>query len=184
MMSTTHAAMGLAGATLLAPVSPELATVAALGAIVGGVFPDLDILFEHRKTLHHPELYTVSALITFGIAGLRPGPYTVGAAGFVGSAALHSLTDVLGGGLELRPWKARDSRGIYLHLSGTWVNAKRWIRYDGAPEDLVVATTFALPPLLVFDGPIRRVVYLGLAVSVVYVALRKPMVDVYESFLQ
>lgn len=184
MMSTTHAAMGLAGAALLAPFHPELAKVAAVGALAGGVFPDLDLAFQHRKTLHHPELYTVAALVAFVIAAARPGPYTVGVAGFFGSAALHSLSDVMGGGLELRPWEGTDSRGIYLHVSGRWLRARKLIRYDGAPEDLLVVAAFAAPPLLVFDGTIQQVVFIGLGISVVYVAIRKPMVDVYESLLQ
>jgi len=181
MMSTTHAAMGLAAASLLVPVSPELASVAAVGAIAGGVFPDLDIVFAHRKTLHHPEAYPPIALLAMAIALFSPGPLTVAVAAFLGSAALHCLTDVLGGGLGLRPWNGDDERGIYLHRSGRWLPPRRWVRYDGAPEDFLVTLAFSIPPYLLFDGAFTEVILVGLGISAAYVLLRKRLVDVYEA---
>jgi len=180
MMTTTHAAMGLTGACLLVPVSPELATIAGIGAVLGGAFPDIDILFEHRKTLHHPELYPVAALVAGGVALVRPAMYPVAIAAFLGSAALHSLTDVLGGGLGLRPWEQDDDRGIYLHLSKRWLPPRHWVRYDGAPEDLLAAVGFSILPLVFFDGRLEAIVLAGLGISAVYVLVRKRLVDVYE----
>ena len=180
MMSTTHAAMGATFAVLVVPVAPELASVAAIGAIAGGVFPDLDVLGQHRKTLHYPEHYwfvTVPALV---IAVGYPSVWTVAAAAFLGSAALHSATDVFGGGLGLRPWRADDDRGVYSHWRNRWVAPRRWVRYDGAPEDLLVAVAFSVPPLVVFDGQVRTVVAAGLVVSTVYVAIRRRLPDLYE----
>lgn len=181
MMTTTHAAMGLTAASLLYPVSPEFATVAGLGAVAGGVFPDLDLMFEHRKTLHHPELYTAAALVAVVVAVLRPSVTTVAMAAFAATASLHSITDVLGGGLGLRPWEGDDDRGIYLHLSSRWIPPRRWVRYDGAPEDLLAVLVFSIPPLLRFDGLLTELVLLGIAISVVYVLVRKRLVDLYES---
>ena len=180
MMTTTHVAMGLAGVSLLVPVSPELATVAGFAAVAGGIFPDLDVVGAHRKSLHHPEVYRVLALVAAGIAVLRPGVATVAVAAFFASAAIHSLSDVFGGGLGLRPWENDDERGIYLHTADRWVPPKRWVRYDGAPEDLLAVTIFSIPPWVAFGSPIRELLVLGLGVSVLYVAVRKPMVDVYE----
>ena len=184
MMSTTHAAMGLTGAVLLIPFSPELAVVAALGAFAGGIFPDIDVVFEHRKTFHHPELYPVLAGVSSVLAVLSPGPWTVGVAAFLASAALHSLVDVFGGGLSRRPWLVDDHRGIYLHLSGRWIPPKRWVRYDGSPEDLLVAVGFSIPPLVAFDGLVQQATIAGLVVSLAYVLLRKRLVDVYEAVLE
>jgi hypothetical protein len=184
MMTTTHAAMGLAAASLLSPASPELATTAGLAALAGGVFPDLDVVFAHRKTLHHPEGYTVAGVLALAIAVLQPGVWTVAVAAFLLSAAVHSLSDVLGGGLGRRPWEADDERGIYLHLSGRWVPPRRLVRYDGAPEDLLVAAAFSVPPLLTYDGLIRELVVVGLAASVAYVVVRKWLVDLYEAVLE
>lgn len=180
MMTTTHVAMGLTGATVLVPFSPELATVVGFAAVAGGVFPDLDVVGSHRKSLHHPEVYPILALLTAGVAVLRPGVATVAVAGFFASAAIHSLSDVFGGGLGLRPWENDDERGIYLHTVDRWIPPKRWVRYDGAPEDLLAVAIFSVPPWVAFGSPIRELVLLGLGVSVLYVAVRKPMVDVYE----
>jgi hypothetical protein len=181
MMSTTHAAMGATLSVLLVPFAPELASVAALGAIAGGVFPDLDILGEHRKTLHYPEHYWLVAVPALVIAVANPTPWTIGAAAFLGSAALHSALDVFGGGLGLRPWRADDDRGVYSHWQDRWVAPRRWVRYDGAPEDLVVVVGFSIPPLVVFDGTVRTVVLAGLLVSAVYVAIRRRLPDLYEA---
>ncbi|MFB6112574.1 MAG: metal-dependent hydrolase [Halodesulfurarchaeum sp.] len=180
MMSSTHSAMGLAGVCVLALVRPEYADVAAGAAIAGGIFPDLDVVFEHRKTLHHPEVYPVLAVLAIGLAVARPRTATIGIATFLSAASLHSLTDVLGGGLGLRPWENDDERGIYLHLSGRWLPPRRWVRYDGAPEDLLVAVAFSIPPFLLFDGVIRTAILVGLAGSAVYVLVRKRLADIHD----
>lgn len=173
MMTTTHAAVGVLLAAPLALVAPEFAAVAGLTAVAGSVFPDLDVAFEHRKTLHDPVLYWVAALPAAGVALLAPGPATVGAAVFLGAAAVHCVTDVAGGGLGLRPWEVDDDRGVYDHLRGRWIAPRRWIRYDGAPEDLVAVVALSVPGLVVFDGPVRALLVAGVAVSVVYTAVRK-----------
>lgn len=183
MMSTTHAAMGAALSAALVPVAPDLAGVAVLAAIAGGVFPDLDIVFEHRKTLHFPEYYWVVTVPMVAIATLRPTVWAVALAAFFGSAALHSVTDVFGGGLGLRPWKADDERGVYSHWNGRWIAPRRWVRYDGAPEDVALVAVFAVVPLLVFDGTVQTVVVVGLGVSVAYGLVRRRLPALSERFL-
>jgi hypothetical protein len=174
MMSTTHAAMGAALTVPLAAGAPDLAPVAALGAFLGGLAPDLDaVVGEHRRTLHHPELYTALSVLAAGVALARPSPGTVAVAATVGGAALHSVTDVVGGGLAPRPWVADDDRGIYLHTRGRWVAPRRWIRYDGAPEDLVAAVVLTAPVAATYGGPVRTLALLGVAVSVLYTLLRR-----------
>lgn len=180
MMSTTHSAMGATVAALIAPIAPELAAIAALAAIAGGAFPDLDVLFEHRKTLHYPEWYWLLAVPLITVAAVWPGSWTVAAAAFVGSAALHSATDAFGGGLGLRPWEQDDDRGVYVHRRGRWIPPRRWVRYDGAPEDLLVAAALSLLPILVFDGSVRQVLVVILVASVTYTAVRKRLPDAYE----
>ncbi|WP_135853762.1 metal-dependent hydrolase [Halorussus salinus] len=185
MMNTTHAAMGVTLAAPLAVVAPEFAPAAALAGLAGGVFPDLDLLSgQHRRTLHFPVYYGVAGLAAGGVALVAPTTWTIAVAFFLLSAALHCVTDAAGGGLELRPWEATDDRGVYVHPAGRWTPPRRWIRYDGAPEDLLLAGLLSLPGLLVFDGTIRALTVLGLAVSVVYVAVRKRLPDVETRFLR
>lgn len=176
------------GVTLAAPltaIAPEFAPVAALAGIVGGVVPDLDLLAgQHRRTLHFPAYYTAAALVAGTAALLVPTTATAGLVFFFASAALHCVTDAAGGGLELRPWEATDDRGVYVHPTGRWVAPRRWIRYDGAPEDLLAAAIFSLPGLLLFDGWVRTFTVAGLVVSVLYVAVRKRLPDLEVRYLR
>ncbi len=183
-MATTHAFVGLALASAYAAVGGEYATVAAAGAIAGGMFPDLDLLAEHRKTLHFPEYYTVLSVLAVVVAAVATVPATVGVAAFLMSAAVHSASDVLGGGTEARPWLAQDQRGVFLHTQGRWAAPRRYVRYDGAPEDLAVAVTFAIPGWVAFDGWIRGLVLGGVALSVGYVLVRKRLPTLEERYLQ
>lgn len=177
MMATTHAFVGLAMAAAVATVAPEYALPAAVGGIVGGLFPDLDLVAVHRRTLHFPALYWAAALPLSAVALLAPGPLTVGLALFALAAAVHSASDALGGSLETRPWEATTDEAVYLHTAGRWLPARRWVPYDGSPRDLAVASAFALPGLIVFEDPVRSVALVGLVTSAVYTLLRKRIVE-------
>lgn len=59
----------------------------------------------------------------------------------------------------------------------SWVAPRRLIRYDGSPEDLLLAGSFAAPTLVLLDGPVLILVVLLLAVSFVYVVLRRWLAD-------
>lgn len=180
-MATTHAAIGVLLATPLFWVAPEFAVPAALAAMAGGVFPDLDLgVLEHRKTLHYPEHYWPLAAAAFGIAVGSPSALTVAAAFFVLSAAVHSVTDALGGGLGARPWVNDDQRGVYSHTRSQWIRPRRWIRYDGAPEDLLAAVVLSIPGLALYDGLVRRLTVGMLAVSVGYALARKRLPDLLD----
>jgi hypothetical protein len=47
------------------------------------------------------------------------------------------------------------------------------VRYDGAPEDVVLGAVVAVPAYLLAAGPLRRVVVATLVVSVGYAAVRR-----------
>lgn len=180
MMATTHALAGLLLALPLALVAPEFALVGALAAIAGGVFPDADMPGAHRRTLHFPVYYSVGAVVAGGIALLSPGDWSVAAALFLAAAALHSLSDALGGGLELRPWEATSERAVYSHYHGRWWRPRRWVRYDGAPEDAALGALLALPSLLVFDGVVQSIALGAVAVGVGYALIRRRMVELTQ----
>ncbi|MFB6221353.1 MAG: metal-dependent hydrolase [Halolamina sp.] len=176
-MATTHALAGLLLAVPVAFVAPEFAAVAAIGAIAGGVFPDVDMPGTHRRTLHFPVYYSVASLVAGVVALLVPTPWTVAAALFLASAALHALSDGLGGGLELRPWEATSEQAVYSHYHGRWWRPRRVVRYDGAPEDAALGGLLALPSLFVFDGTIEAFVLGAVALGVGYTLVRRPMVE-------
>lgn len=182
-MATTHALAGVALATVTLLVAPEHAPVAITAAAIGGIFPDLDLYGSHRRHLHYPILYSILALPAAAILAAAPSVATVAMATFLGAAALHSSMDVLGGGLELEPWRGESERAVYDHVRRRWVAPRRWIRYDGAPEDLALAAVCALPPLFAF-GPIVEPFVVGtLLVSIGYTLVRKRLVDIWIGIL-
>lgn len=179
MMATTHAFLGLLLAAVVATVAPEFAVAAAVGGVLGGIFPDLDVAGAHRRTLHFPVYYWVPTVPAVALALFLPTETTVAVALFFLAAALHSASDVLGGGLEPRPWEGTSEKAVYVHPLGRWLRPRQVIRYDGAPEDFLVGAVLAAPALLVYDaGPVRTAVYAGLAVSLVYTLVRRRMMDV------
>ena len=180
MMATTHAIAGAALGTLVAFAAPEYAVTAPVAGFVGGLFPDLDLYAGHRKTLHYPVYFSTGAALSLAAAAVLQTPLSVAAAVFLLAAAVHSVMDAFGGGLELRPWHGTSERAVYDHARGRWIAPRRGIRYDGAPEDLALACALALPSLLAGTGRVPALVAGALALSAVYVALRKPLVDVAE----
>ena len=180
MMATTHALAGIVLGVAVGVVAPDLGGVAVLAGAAGGVFPDLDLYAGHRKTLHFPVYYAVAAAVVAVGAVLVPTPATVAVAVFLAAAGLHSITDVAGGGLELKPWLGTSRRAVYSHYHGQWLPPKRWVRYDGAPEDLVLASWLAAPSVVLLDGTLQLGVLAALGISAVYALMRKPLVHVAE----
>ena len=184
-MGTTHAAAGVLLTLPLVAVAPEFAVVGALAAFAGGVVPDVDLAVGvHRKTLHFPVYYWVAFVPAALVALLSPSEPTVAAACFLAAAGLHSLSDWFGAGDELRPWEATSEEAVYVHPLGRWLRPKRWIRYDGAPEDLLLAVVLSVPSLLVFEGAVRTLLLAGLVVSVVYTAVRRRLPPWVQRFVR
>lgn len=184
-MVTTHAGAGLVLALPVVLLVPELAPVAGVAAFAGGVFPDLDMVVgEHRRTLHYPALSWVAAIPAAGLAVAEPGPATVAVALFVLAAALHAVSDAFDGGLADRPWEGTAERAVYYHLGGRWLRPRRWVRYDGAPEDLLLSAVLLLPGLFYFGEAVTALSVGGLAVATAYTAVRKRLPDVALEFIQ
>ena len=185
MMATTHALVGAAIAAATATAYPEIAPLALVAAVAGSVFPDLDLYAGHRRTLHYPVYYWVALAAALAVAALSSTPLAVAAVLFLLGAAIHSVMDAFGGGLELRPWEGNSDRAVYDHLNGRWLPPRRWVAYDGAPEDLLLAGLLSAPAFLVFGGePLVRGGLLGvLAVSTAWVLLRRRVATVSERFV-
>lgn len=185
MMLPTHALGGMLLALPVALAVPEFSGVALLAGFLGGVLPDLDMYAGHRRTLHYPVYYSALAVPAAASAGLFPSVATVAVATLLLAAAGHSVADVFGGGLELRPWEGNSRRAVYDHHRGRWIAPRRWIRYDGSPADLLLSISIAAPLLvtvdgLAVDGPYPALVGGTLAVAVVYTTLRRVLATVAE----
>lgn len=172
-MLPTHALVGLAIAAPLLVLAPEHATPALVGGLVGGILPDLDLYAGHRRTLHYPAGYTLAALPVAVGAAVVGTPLLVALAFLLVAAALHCQMDRLGGGLELRPWEGRSERAVYNHLRGRWHRPRRWIRYDGAPEDVLLSLTLAAPMLLVLQRPFLELAAVAVLAGTGYGLLRR-----------
>ena len=180
MMATTHALVGVGLAVLVGALFPGSAAGTSLvpvaAAALGGLFPDFDLYAGHRRTLHFPVYFNVAAVVAPGGAVVA-----VSAALFLAGAGVHSAMDAAGGGLELRPWRGESDRAVYSHHHDRWIRPRRWVRYDGAPEDLLVAVTVAAPVAYAVGGAVETGVLLAVGVSAVYVVVRKPMVAVTQA---
>jgi hypothetical protein len=173
MMLPTHALAGMLLALPVALLAPEHAPAVLAAGLFGGILPDLDLYTGHRKTLHYPVYYSLFAAVAAVAAVLQPTGVTVGAAVLFAAAAIHCLADAFGGGLELRPWEGTSERAVYDHFRGRWIAPRRWVRYDGAPEDFVLTLALAAPLWLTVSSPYRPVIALAVAAAAGYAATRR-----------
>lgn len=183
MMLPTHVLAGMLLAAPLVRAAPELAPVGFAAGFLGGLVPDLDMYTGHRRTLHYPVYYSVCSVPALLAAVLSPSTLTVGAALFLLGAALHSVADMYGGGLELRPWEGNSDRAVYDHHHGRWIAPRRGVRYDGAVEDLALSVGLSVPLLLLVDPPLRTVVIGTVAVAVVYTVLRRRLAEIAAALI-
>ena len=179
-MLPTHALSGMVLGLAVSAVAPEFGPVAIAAGLLGGVFPDLDMYAGHRKTLHFPVYYSLSAVVAVALAGLFTAVPTVAAALFLLAAAVHSVADGFGGGLELRPWEGTSDRAVYDHYRRRWIAPRRWIGYDGSPGDLLLAGVLAVPLVLALDGTFEWVVVASVAVAGAYTAVRKHLPEMAD----
>ncbi len=177
MMTTTHIAVGMTLAYGLVALFPEFTPVVLGVAIVASIFPDLDVLFEHRKTLHFPVYYALVALPAAVVAAVWPSTLSVGVFTFLLFAWVHSVSDIFGGGAEARPWEVESRRAVYVHFTKRWLPPDRGVRYDGSPEDLALVVAFSVPAFVLSDGPLFYLLCVNLALSVVYTVFRKQVPD-------
>lgn len=177
MMATTHLLAGLLIALPVAMAYPSLAIPVMIGSAIGSVLPDLDLYYGHRRTLHYPTYGLVAIPAAAIVAILVTHPVVVGLAFVVIGAAIHARMDLYGGGLELRPWEGSSEQAVYDHVKRTWLPPRRFIRYDGAPEDVAFASVLAIPGLLLLEGHLWWLVVVALGISLVYGLVRKPIVD-------
>ncbi|WP_206662604.1 metal-dependent hydrolase [Halorubrum sp. BOL3-1] len=182
-MLPTHVLAGTLLAAPLVRVAPELAPIGFAAGFLGGLFPDLDMYTGHRKTFHYPVYYSVLAIPATLAALLSPSAVTVAVALFLLGAVLHSVADMYGGGLELRPWEGNSDRAVYDHHRGEWIAPRRGVRYDGAVEDLALCVALAVPLLLLVDPPLRGIVIGTVVVGGVYTLLRRRLAEMASTML-
>jgi len=89
-MVITHLAVALLFALPVVVLAPELAVPAVLGAVAGGIFPDIDLFVGvHRRTFHFPVLAPALAVPAVVVALVAPSPLAVGGAVFLLGVGSH-----------------------------------------------------------------------------------------------
>jgi hypothetical protein len=170
-MSPTHVAVG----GILGLLAPGLDAV--LAGALGGLLPDLDLLFgKHRKTLHFPWLYGVAASGFYAVSTVLDGFGFV--AVFFAAAGVHSFMDRFAGA-ELRSWDSDRWRNeaVYDHLRDEWSPPSRVV-HGGSVRDLVLCLSCGVS-LAVFGGDAisRAVSSSVVAFSTLYFASLRTLAD-------
>jgi hypothetical protein len=150
MMATTRACIGLGLVVLSLPVTGAHAPASALvtAAFLGGLAPDLDLAGRHRKSLHFPVFLPGVALVLCAAYAAVGTAAILLLAVAVASAWVHSLTDILAGGVGAEPWSDPSDRAVFNHALGAWHAPRRLVRYSGAPEDFCLCVAVGLPVVL------------------------------------
>jgi hypothetical protein len=172
MMIFTHILVGILLSIAVADFfTLPVGYAVAVGGI-GGLFPDVDMLFVHRKTLHYPVLFsilTLAAAIIYVLTTNRFASYTMI---FATAAAAHSLMDTLGGGKEMRPWRETDQRAVYNHVQQEWVEPLR-VFYDGSIPDLLIAIVSGVVIWYLLPSEYLLMVAPLISLSILYTLFRR-----------
>ena len=186
MMGVTHALMGgLVGASSTF-FTPEYFLAAVAAGYIGGLFPDLDLVFNHRQSLHFPVGFSILTVVAVSTALLTGEKNIILFSYFVVSAAVHSWIDILGGGLEERPWEGTTDKGVYSHSLDRWFPPLQVIRYDGAPEDFLLTLVMGAGLFTLLNGypQVQKIVILSVIVGGLYSLVRKKLLDFRDLLLQ
>jgi len=162
-------------------IAPEFAPAALRGRPRRRrVLPDLDLYAGHRKTLHYPVYASLATVPTVALAVVAPSTMTVALAVALSASALHAVADVLGGGLELRPWEEVPSERFTVTITTAGFDPAASCATTAHPKTLTVAGLVAVPLVVMSDGPVTVVTVALLSVSAVYVLLRKTLANIAE----
>lgn len=90
--------------------------------------------------------------------------------------------DVLGCGLEPRPWEAKNDQAVYFHYPGFWARPRRWIKYDGSPGDHLAMLLLALPLMTLYTYPWKQFVAAVLIAGTLYAFSRRTLREIAPEF--
>jgi hypothetical protein len=172
MMIFTHILVGILVSIAVADFSTLPIEYAVAVGGTGGLFPDIDMLFIHRKTLHYPVVFSILAPATATIYVLTTNGIAFYTMIFATAAAAHSLMDTLGGGKEMRPWRETDQRAVYNHVQQEWVEPLR-VFYDGSIPDLSIAIVSGVAIWHLLPSEYTLMVALLILLSIIYTLVRR-----------
>jgi hypothetical protein len=161
MMFFTHLLVGILTAFLY---NPEYLILFVLAS----TFPDLDVLFNHRRTLHAPNIYAISGIILL--------PLSEPAALFLLLASLHCFLDMFGG-LGIKPWECE--KAVYDHIRGKYIKSKIGI-YDGSKGDFAILAFLSAGTIYYSSGIIIYITIISITLGFIYTFFRNMFSDILE----
>lgn len=183
-MLFTHLAVSLLLGLAAFQFVPSMTVVVT--AVLAGAGPDMDMFWEHRKTLHRPFQAIIAGSLFFllyYISGYNiPLLVSVGCA----SISLHCLLDILSNGKTAKPREKTDDRAVYSHFTGSWIEPRRLVT-DGSTGDFVLLSVSGLAAMLISPLAEIRVfaaffVVSGLIYSVIMKRFRDSFLGDHDRF--
>lgn len=198
MMLPTHILVSLCFSLLfiyINPVNPVYATELLIAAIIGGIIPDLDMFIgQHRKTLHNIPLYIglillslIGVINTYITEILNEYIFIIGL--IIGLGAIgHILSDILGSGLEKKPWEKTSNHCVYNHFTKSWIAPTHIFGHDGSIRDL--SLLLILSTIIIFIQPsqlipfIHIIIYISIFIGFSYTVIRKKLPQLEEKLVK
>jgi hypothetical protein len=128
---------GIVGLWTLA-VAPEYITFSFYVGLFAGLFPDLDMVLEHRRSFHRPFQYILFTVAAGTLTFFYFNQWTVMIFTFIASINLHSLSDILSSGATVEPFKEENNKGVYNHIREEWIEPRRLI-IMGSMSDIMLS---------------------------------------------
>lgn len=173
MIATTHGFIGALPALTLYFVAPEYFFVALVAALLGVVFPDLDLYRAQRELLHFPVHYNIVFVLFLPVLIVFPSAFTLSVSFFLLSAGVNRYIDRFGGPKDSRPRKYDSGKAVYSHYNEGWWSPLKIIPYNGSWQDLCWLLAAGLSVLCLLGGDLRLSAILLVIVSCFYTAFRR-----------
>lgn len=148
-MFSTHILAGGSLGLLASFFAPELVPAAVLGGMIGGFAPDFDMFTEHRKDGHRPFQYLILTAVLLTAMIFHSSAYLVFAGFFTASMTLHSFMEIFSNGKTMRPEENPDDRAVYNHVTGNWIEPRRWVLCS-SERDLLLMFMVSIP--MIYSG--------------------------------
>ncbi|MFT4892802.1 MAG: hypothetical protein ACI8Z7_000590 [Candidatus Nanohaloarchaea archaeon] len=179
MMIFTHTVFSVGLGALLASLEPMYAGQIIGFTLLAGIFPDLDMFFEHRKTFHRPFQFSALFLLLIPFYLFTGAFYLFILLAVLVSMVSHCALDLLSNGKTARPRENPDSRAVYDHIRGEWLKPRRMV-LDGSKGDVLMLLLTGFTAFYLLYSTVFRIIVLG---SVLAGVLYSVLMSHYRDYL-
>lgn len=179
MMLPTHIIGALFLSIPIIAFYPDLIRVVFIGSVFGGVAPDLDLIIgQHRKSFHHPYIFSLGLFTAISLLVAFPeSTILVGFLAFMIGCVSHIVGDLMGSGLEHKPWDQTSTRCVYNHVRQEWIPPSYILGYDGSLRDMGVLLVLSGVVYIFYHQMmyIEQAVLVLLSIGMVYTIVRRTL---------